>query len=79
MPRLTKKLGHLTGEVSQLTSSSRRPAFSAQVSVYDNNASITSIGKDKYTLVRNPLRTKMSTMTPGHMSKSLLMSGRMHD
>lgn len=76
MPRLTRKIGHLTGEMSQITSSSKRNTFSAQVSVYDNNASIHTIRKEKYTLVRNPLRTKMSTMTPANMSKSLLISGR---
>ena len=63
MPRLTRKIGHLTGDQSQLTSSSRRNTFSNKVSTYDNNASISSIKKEKYTLVRNPLRTKVSTMS----------------
>jgi len=66
LPRLKRKVGHLTGEQSQLSASTRRPQFSAQVSVYDNNESINSIRKEKYTLVRNPLRTKMSTMTNPH-------------
>ena len=72
MPRLTRKIGHLTGEQSQMTSSTRRNNFSAKVSLYDNNSSIGSIKKEKYTLVRNPLRTKMSTSTNGNFSKSLL-------
>ena len=61
-----------------MTSSSRRTnSFTPKVSLYDNNASINSIKKEKYTLVRNPLRTKMSTMSNANASKSLLgaMSG----
>ena len=74
MPRLQRKIGHLTGEMSQMSSSYRRnTTFSARVSLYDNNASINSIRKEKYTLVRNPLRTKMSTMSgAANQSKSLL-------
>ena len=72
MPRLKRKIGHLTGEMSQMTASSRKGTFSARVSVYDNNMSINSIKKEKYTLVRNPLRTKMSTMSNVNASKSLL-------
>jgi len=50
----------------------RKGAFSNRVSLYDNNMSINSIKKEKYTLVKNPLRTKMSTMSSGNASKSLL-------
>ncbi len=73
MPRLKRKIGHLTGEMSQMTSTTRgKGNFSARVSLYDNNASINSIKKEKYTLVRNPLRTKVSTMSNVNASKSLL-------
>ena len=54
-----------------MTSTSKRNTFSEKVGLYDNNASINSIRKEKYTLVRNPLRTKMSTMTNNQASKSL--------
>jgi len=54
------------------STSQRKGTFSARVSVYDNNMSINSIKKEKYTLVKNPLRTKMSTMSNGNASKSLL-------
>ena len=54
-----------------------RTTFSAKVSVYDNNVSINGIRKEKYTLVKNPLRTKMSTMSSAHASKSLLGGGYM--
>ena len=40
MPRLQRKIGHLTGEQSQLSSSSKRNTFSAKVSHYENNDSI---------------------------------------
>ena len=72
MPRLKRKIGHLTGEMSQMTSTTRKGTFSARVSLYDNNGSINSIKKEKYTLVRNPLRTKVSTMSNVNASKSLL-------
>ena len=74
MPRLARKVGHQTGEVSQMTSTSRRNTFSAKISHYDNNQSINSIKKEKYTLVRNPLRTKMSTMSNAQASKSFFMN-----
>lgn len=74
MPRLQRKVGHLTGEMSQMTSSSKRNTFSAHVSHYDNNSSIHTMKKEKYTLVRNPLRTKMSTMSNAQASKSLFMN-----
>jgi len=74
LPRLQRKVGHITGELSQMTSSARRNNFSARVSLYDNNESISSIKKEKYTLVRNPLRTKMSTMTNSNASKTLVGS-----
>ena len=77
MPRLTRKIGHLTGEMSQRSQSARITTFSAKVSVYDNNVSINGIRKEKYTLVKNPLRTKMSTMSSAHASKSLLGGGYM--
>jgi hypothetical protein len=78
MPRLTRKIGHLTGENCQMSQSARRNTFSAKVSLYDNNTSINTIKKEKYTLVKNPLRTKMSTMTNDNASKSLLGTGSMH-
>ena len=54
-----------------MTASSRRNTLSARVSVYDNNESIQSIRKEKYTLVKNPLRTKMSTLSSnGQNSRS---------
>lgn len=74
LPRLQRKVGHLTGEMSQMTSTTRRNNFSARVSLYDNNDSISSIKKEKYTLVRNPLRTKMSTMTSANASKTFVGS-----
>ena len=76
MPRLQRKIGHLTGEMSQMSSSSRKGTFSGRVSLYDNNASIGSIKKEKYTLVRNPLRTKMSTLSgANNQSKSIFGGG----
>ena len=73
MPRLTRKIGHLTGEMSQMSSTARRNNLSARVSLYDNNASISTIKKEKYTMVRHPLRTKMSTIAgSANASKSLL-------
>jgi len=77
MPRLARKIGHLTG-LGQMSQSARRNTFSAKVSLYDNNASINTIKKEKYTLVKNPLRTKMSTMTNDNASKSLLGAGSIH-
>ena len=53
-----------------MTATSRRNNLSARVSVYDNNDSINSIRREKYTLVKNPLRTKMSTMSGGGNSRS---------
>jgi hypothetical protein len=78
MPRLARKIGHLTGEMSQMSQSARRTTFSEKVSVYDNNSSINDIRKEKYTLVKNPLRTKMSTMSSAHASRSLLGGGYIH-
>ena len=73
MPRLTRKIGHLTGTTSQMGSTaSRRNTFSARVSHYENNDSINQIGKEKYRMVKHPLRTKMSTMSGANNSKSLL-------
>ena len=73
MPRLTRKIGHLTGTTSQMGSTaSRRNTFSARVSHYENNDSINNIGKEKYRMVKHPLRTKMSTMSGANASKSLL-------
>jgi len=53
-----------------MTASSRRNTISARVSVYDNNESINSMRKEKYTLVKNPLRTKMSTLSSGQGSRT---------
>lgn len=72
MPRLTRKIGHLTGEMSQMTSTSRQKNFSARVSHYENNDSITQIGREKYRFVKHPLRTKMSTLSGANASKSLI-------
>ena len=41
MPRLQRKIGHQTGEMSQITSTSQRNTFSAaKVSHYENNTSL---------------------------------------
>ena len=72
MPRLKRKVGHLTGEISQMSSSSKRNTFSARVSHYENNDSIAAIGKEKYRMVKHPLRTKMSTISGATASKSLM-------
>lgn len=73
MPRLTRKIGHLTGTTSQMGSTaSRRNTFSAKVSHYENNESIGQIGREKYRMVKHPLRTKMSTMMGPGASKSIL-------
>ena len=72
MPRLQRKIGHLTGEQSQLSSSSKRNTFSAKVGHYENNDSISAIGREKYRMVKHPLRTKMSTMSGATASKSLM-------
>lgn len=73
MPRLTRKIGHLTGTQSQMGSTaSRRNTFSARVGHYENNGSIQNIGREKYRMVKHPLRTKMSTMSGVNASKSLL-------
>jgi len=73
MPRLTRKIGHLTGTQSQMGSTaSRQGTFSARVSHYENNGSIQNIGREKYRMVKHPLRTKMSTMSGVNASKSLL-------
>lgn len=42
------------------------------MSLYDNNAS--TLGKEKYTLVAIPLRTKITTGRPMHLGKSPSMS-----
>ena len=73
MPRLTRKIGHLTGTASQMGSTaSQRKTFSARVSHYENNDSIGTIGREKYRMVKHPLRTKMSTLSGVGASKSLL-------
>lgn len=54
------------------STASRRNTFSARVSHYENNDSINNIGKEKYRMVKHPLRTKMSTMSGANGSKSLL-------
>jgi len=73
LPRLKRKVGHLTGGHSQMTSTtSRRNNLSARVGVFDNHDSINSIKKEKYAMVKNPLRTKMSTITKGN-SRSYLV------
>ena len=54
-----------------MTQVSRRNIFSATVSHYDNNYSISNIGKEKSRLVRNPLRTKMSTLGQGNSRSNI--------
>ena len=52
---------------------SQQPSKSMQkVSVYDNNES--TIGKERYTLVQHPLRTKVTTGKPAQLGHSPSMS-----
>ena len=66
LPRLKRKTAHLTGRMTQMSQISRRNIFSAHVSLYDNNQSISSIRKEKSRLCRNPLRTKLTTLGQGN-------------
>ena len=59
------------------STASRRNTFSARVSHYENNGSIQNIGKEKYRMVKHPLRTKMSTLSGVGASKSILSVGGM--
>ena len=58
MPRLKRKAAHLTGGFSVMTSNtSRRNSVTGRIP--DNNDSIqSSARKEKYAMVRNPLRAK---------------------
>ena len=55
------------------TMSARKFSYEqSEVSIYDNNNSI--MGRQKYTLVAYPLRTKVKTGRPTHLGKSPSMS-----
>ena len=82
MPRLFRKISHQTHSVYQggsrtqhntsMTNQQNSFFQSKEISVYDNSTS--QMGKEKYSLVSIPLRTKVSTGRPYLEGKSPSMS-----
>lgn len=74
MPRLFRKVSHQMSTIrssGRMSPRSQGSPFLPQ-SVYDNTSSI--FGRDKYTLVSKPLRTKVATGRPAQLGFSPSMS-----